>query len=177
MAPPPPTLPRRSPTVYLTMDAIQSDRGPYEARFAVVLNGAPGIYRWVLGSTDAADSWSTLVPTAGGYGGAFQLLGFPDKGANLAAGDATIQVGGKSWRVLPAGTLTGNATLTLGTTNARAGYRIRITREDVGAYTYAIANGGIGGGTLVTFPVSQRAYGIFYFDGTNWSREFAALML
>ena len=168
--------PRPSPTIYPSLDAIQSSKGPAVQKYAIVPNGAPGLYRWALGSVATEDDWTTLA-ASGGYGGTWNLMGFPDKGANLAAGNATIQVGGKQWRVLPAATLVANATLTLGTTNAREGYRIRITREDVGAYTYAIANGGPGAGTLVTFPVSARAYGIFYFDGTNWSREFAAAML
>ena len=168
--------PRVSPTIYLTVDGVQSSPGPLTQKFAIILNGARGLYRWVRGSIATDDAWTTLEPS-GGMAGAWELQGFPDKGDNLGAGNATIQVGGKDWRVLPAATLAANATLTLGTTNARAGYRIRITREDVGAYTYAIANGGPAAGTLVTCPVSSRAYGIFYFDGTNWSREFAATMI
>lgn len=168
---------RLSPTVYPTVDSVQSSPGPlYSPKFAIALDGAQGIYRWVRGSTATDDAWTTLEPS-GGMLGAWELLGFPDKGDDLTDASATIQVGGKPWRVLPASTLSANRTLTLGTTNARAGYRIRITREDVGAYTYAVANGGPGAGTLVTFPVSSRAYGIFYFDGTNWSREFAATMI
>lgn len=168
--------PRPSPTIYPSLDAIQSSKGPAVAKYAIVPNGSPGLYRWALGSIATEDDWTTLA-ASGGYGGTWNLMGFPDKGANLADGNATIQVGGKQWRVLPAATLTGNATLTLGTTNAREGYMVEITRLDVGAYTYAIANGGPAAGTLATMPISQRARLVAYFDGTNWLHRCSHLML
>lgn len=168
--------PRVSPTIYLTVDTVQSSPGPLTQKFAIILNGARGLYRWVRSSIATDDDWTTLEPS-GGMAGAWELLGFPDKGDDLSDGNATIQVGGKDWRVLPAGTLGANRTLTLGTTNAREGYTIEITRLDVGAYTYAIVNGGPAAGTLATMPVSQRARFVGYFDGTNWTHRCSHLML
>lgn len=93
-----------------------------------------------------------------------------NKGAAVALGDAsvTIQVGDGRWRRLPAATLTANRSITLGTTGAVAGDEIDFTRLDVGAFTFAIVNGGGGAGTLITFPVSKLGSGTFRFNGTNW---------
>lgn len=89
-------------------------------------------------------------------------------GAALTDADATVQPAGKYWRTLPAATLTVGRTLTLGTTNAAAGDQFTITRLDATANTYAIVNGGVGAGTLYTFPVSKTGFFVAEFDGTNW---------
>jgi hypothetical protein len=92
-------------------------------------------------------------------------------GANLTDAAATIQIGEGGWRVLQAGVLTANRVLTLGTTNAVAGDEILITRRDVGAFTYTVANGGVGGGNVVVMPVSKAAFVLCVFDGTNWAMK------
>lgn len=91
------------------------------------------------------------------------------KGTDLTNADATIQISAGRWRVLPAATLSANRVLTLGTTGAVAGDTFEITRLDTTAFTYAIANGGGGGGTLITFPVSKTACARCRYDGTNWA--------
>lgn len=91
------------------------------------------------------------------------------KGTNLTDASVTIQVTQGPWRALPAATLSANRSITLGTTGAFAGDKITITRLDVTAFTLAIVNGGVGAGTLITYPVSKLGSGIFQFDGTNWA--------
>jgi hypothetical protein len=92
-------------------------------------------------------------------------------GAALTNGNATIQITAGKWRELPASTLTANRVLTLGVTGAAAGDRLKVTRLDTTAYTYAVVNGGTGAGTLLTFPAGRAAFALFYFDGTDWSVE------
>lgn len=158
---------RFAPTVYLTRANLRSSPGPSVQKFAICVDGPPGIYRYVLGSTDADDDWTTIVPQ-GGAAGAWEWMAFPDRGSDLTNASATLQPGDGSWSVLPAATLTANRALTLGTTNARAGYTRTITRLDTTAYTYTIVNGGTGGGTLTVFPRSVVGSAVFVFDGTNW---------
>jgi hypothetical protein len=167
--------PRFSPTVYATIASIEASRGPETTRYAIPLD-RPVLYRWAVGDTSTDDTL-TCLSASGGPTGRWLEVRMPDKGANLADGNATIYVSGNRWRLLPAATLTGNSTLTLGTTGAVAGDWIEITRLDVGAYTYAIVNGGAGAGTLATMPVSVRARLLAYFDGTNWLHRDSALML
>lgn len=81
----------------------------------------------------------------------------------------TIQLAAGRNRVLPAATLTAGRSLTLGTTGAVKGDQIEVLRLDVTANTYAVINGGVGTGTLITFPVSKLGYARFRFDGTNWA--------
>ncbi len=98
---------------------------------------------------------------------------FP-KGANLTDAAATIQWSDGLRRVLPAATLSAARILTLGVAAGAdgrlpvRGVRIEITRLDVTANTYAIANGGAGAGTLKTMAVSVLGYAMAEFDGTNW---------
>ncbi len=93
-------------------------------------------------------------------------------GASLTdADDPALDVGDGSLRRLPAGTLTANRQVTLDDTNPTTGEVIIIERLDTEAFTLAIVNGGVGGGTLYTFPVSQSRMAKFKFDGTNWALE------
>lgn len=92
-------------------------------------------------------------------------------GANLTDAAATIVITAGGWRILPPATLTANRTLTLGTTDAAAGDEILITRRDVGAFTYTVANGGVGGGNVAVLPVSQQAFVRAVYDGTNWAMK------
>lgn len=61
-----------------------------------------------------------------------------------------------------------NSTVTLGTAGAKVGDVIRVVRTDTSAFTLAIVNGGGGGGTLITLPVSKTGYAQAYYNGTNW---------
>jgi hypothetical protein len=74
--------------------------------------------------------------------------------------------------VLPTTTLTGNHTLTLATTGSPAtGLVVTVIRRDLTAHTYAVINGGVGAGTLLTFASAPAtAQGArFIFGGTNWT--------
>lgn len=153
--------------VWPSSATARSDQGPPVAHYALFLDlpGAP--YRWAVGSDAAEDEYTAIVPTGGGSLGAWLRTREDDQGETITGTD-TITVGGKRWRRIAVGALSANATLTLSTTNAVAGDWIEFTRLDVGAYTVAFVNGGPAAGTLVTLPVSARAYCKVYFDGTNW---------
>lgn len=163
---------RFAPTVYLTRANLRSTPGPSTARYAICLDGPQEPYQYAVGATDADDDWSTIVPQ-GGTAGAWKKLAFPVRGADLPNSDTTIQPADKDWAVLPAATLTGNHSVTLGTENARADYEHTITRRDSSAYTYAVVNGGEDGGTIFTFTSVGGA--TFAFDGTNWGLKLAAV--
>jgi hypothetical protein len=167
--------PRRAITVVPSIATIQSGAGPNEKHYYLPLD-RPVPYQFVLGDTTTDDGWTAIEPSSGTVG-RFLDMPEPQQGADLADGNATIYVNGKQWRVLPAATLSANSTLTLSTTGAREGHWIEVTRLDVGAYTYAVVNGGPGAGTLCTMPVSTRAWGFFYFNGTNWLHRRSGLML
>lgn len=179
MPPVAPSLPRRSPTIYESRAVMQSSPGPLGSRYAIPLD-FPALYYWAAGSAATADDWTTLS-ASGGSAGRWILKGMlgaiPLAGDALVDGNQTIHVTGGFLRTLPAQTLTTNVTITLGTTNARAGYPLELLRYDVGAYTAAIVNGGAGGGTLATFPVSSKARFLGYFDGTNWLLRDARTLL
>lgn len=157
---------RRAITVVDTVAITASEFGPPLPRYRFLLDTGR-IYKWIPANVLTADSVA-VVGSTGGTVGNWVEVRRPEKGADLTDAAATIYVGGNALRVLPAATLSANRVLTLGTTNAAAGDAITITRLDVGAYTYAIANGGTGGGTLMTMPVSSRYFADVYFDGTNW---------
>ncbi len=166
--------PRRAATIRLGSTYMASDRGPQVPHYNMPLN-MPALYKWVPGSTATVDGVMVLGHS-GGTSGRWIRARMQLQGDDLGDGNATIQVGGNLWRVLPAGTLSTNSQLTLGTTNAAEGDIITITRLDIGAYTYAVVNGGPAAGTLTTFPVSTKAFGDFYFNGTNWTPQRAAVM-
>ncbi len=157
--------PRRAVTVVSTRTALGATYGQPTERYAQCLDG--GLFRWTLNDTSTADG-RVVIAATGGAVGRYKRVREDDQGAVLTDANATLQVGEGFWRRLPAATLSDNRTLTLGTTNAAAGDVIEITREDVGAYTVAVVNGGPAAGTLLTFPVSEKWHARFYFDGTNW---------
>jgi hypothetical protein len=73
---------------------------------------------------------------------------------------------------LASGTLTGNHTCTVNAGGgAIAGSTMTFLLEDGGAFTYAIINGGIGGGTLFTKPANFSGRLTIRFDGTNWALQ------
>lgn len=67
------------------------------------------------------------------------------------------------------------STVTLGTTGAKVGDTITISRTDSSAFTLAVANGGGGGGTIATLDVSKQGFVKAYFDGTNWKFDSAGI--
>jgi len=91
-----------------------------------------------------------------------------DAPADLTDAAATIQITAGRWRVLPAATLTVDRILTIGTTGARLGDRMRITRRDLTAFDYSIVNGGGGAGTLAILPPGRLSFADLWFDGTDW---------
>lgn len=159
--------PPRAATIRTSVSVIESDQGPRIAHYERPLDYAK-LYQWIVDDASTADDVAVLSHT-GGTAGRWHLVRIDDLGDDLTDADATIYVGGKFDRVLPASTLTVNRTLTLGTTNAAAGDKLTIVRRDVEAYTYQIDNGGAGGGTLCTMPVSTAYWATFRFDGTDWS--------
>jgi hypothetical protein len=165
---------RRAATIRESVANVESDIGLKLPTYVIPLD-QPRLYRWAAGGTLVADG-VTVLDHSGGTAGNWLEVVEDDAGDDLVDGNATIQVGGNRWRTLPAATLTQNSTLTLGTTNAQAGHWLDITRLDIGAFTYAIANGGAGAGTLITFPVSTRYCARCQFDGTNWKLRAAGAM-
>jgi hypothetical protein len=169
------TLSLRAIEVHPTRAALQADTGPRLPHYAYILeNGRT--YRFVVGNTDADDGFGTLAPS-GGTVGRWKITGRSiTTGADLVDGNATITAAGGFVYTLPLATLTGNAALTLSTTSAVEGDAITITRLDVGAFTYAIDNGGPGAGTLTTMAVSVRTFCDARFDGTDWQLMRAGVM-
>lgn len=159
------TTPRRAVSVIATRSALGGTYGQPTANYALCLDG--GTFQWTLNDSSTADGRCVIAAT-GGSPGRYKRLREDVQGAALTDADATLQVGDGFWRRMPAATLGANRTLTLGTTNAVAGDTLTITREDVGAFTLAVVNGGPGAGTLLTFPVSEKWWADFYFNGTNW---------
>lgn len=155
----------RAVKVYLTAASQGTDFGQDTARYAMNLERPEWTYQWIPGDVTTTDGINVLGYT-GGTPGAWRRLAHEDQGAALTDASATVYVSGDSWRRLPAGTLTASRTLTLGTTNARAGYDLTISVEGTGAYAYTLANGGTNGGTLGTF--SGAGFIHAQFDGTDW---------
>ena len=162
--------------VWQSTDAARSTLGPPVAHYALFLDlpGAP--YRWAPGSSAVEDEYTAIVPTGGGTAGAWLRTREDDQGDAITGTD-TLTVGGKRWRRIAVGALSANATLTLSVENAVAGDWIEVTRLDVGAYTVAFVNAGPAAGTLVTFPVSSRAFARFYCNGTDWLVRDSHLMI
>lgn len=98
-------------------------------------------------------------------GSSFSLVGI----ASYALGNADETIGvNDGSRMVQNTTLTGNRTFTLETTGASSGDVLYIERWTADAFTMPIVNGGTGGGTLYTFPVSVRRSAAFNFDGVDW---------
>lgn len=91
-------------------------------------------------------------------------------GAALTDADQTLQIGEGVHRSQETA-LTVNRSKTLGTTGASLGHIIWIHRLEAAAFTLAVINGGVGAGTLLTMPVSERHSAAFRFDGTDWVLE------
>jgi hypothetical protein len=172
-----PPQPRQSAIVYETVDALAQDPGPQtDIRYAVVLELGPQIFKWHLYASDDADDINIVEPS-GGASGRWKRARFDDRGADLTDASVTLLVSGGRTRVLPATTLSANRTLTLGTTGAVDGDEILVVRNDVGAYTVTIVNGGAGAGNVGVMPVSARAWCLARFDETNWIHVQSALSL
>ncbi len=168
--------------IYPSLSAVRATAPPLVQRFARVL-GLGKLFRFVPLDPSADDGWTALVPNLAG--GAWLDVPDLDRGADLAlaSGAATIGAYGGPWRVIPAGTLTGNVTYTLdpltvdGATTIREGEQIFATRLDASGSTATWVNGGAAGGTLSTFPASQQAWAWFWFDGANWVKRASGLMV
>ncbi len=96
----------------------------------------------------------------------------PKDGTALTNADQTLQPAtDKASRYRQVTTLTANRSKTLGTTSAFLGQTVFIQREDTGAFTLSVINGGAGAGTLFTFEASptEKQLAAFQFDGTNWA--------
>jgi hypothetical protein len=89
-------------------------------------------------------------------------------GTNIpnAAATTVQRVGRVSRYLVP--TLSQTTTVTIGTTGAVKGDLFRLVRTDTSAFTLALANGGVGAGTLATMPVSKVGVIEAWFDGANW---------
>lgn len=171
-----PALPRAI-TVRASVADIRQRRGPQIPHYNMALDTGR-VYRFVEAST-LTDDGRTVIGTNGqGKAGRWLLIREPIKGADLTDTAAqTIGVKDGNLFVLPAIPITQAIVVTLEDVNAEAGDIITLTRLDVAAFTVAVANGGPGGGTLVTFPSAGQAFGDFHFDGTNWEKMRAAVML
>jgi hypothetical protein len=162
--------------IYPSLDAMRSAPGPAVPHYALPLDAAGAVYRWASSSSAAEDSWTVIVPTGGGFSGAWIRMREDSLGEPIT-GTATLTVGGRQRRRIAAAALSASATLTLSTVGAVAGDTIAVTRLDVGAYTVAFVNGGPAAGTLATMPISARAFVRVYFDGTDWVLDDSHLML
>lgn len=108
---------------------------------------------------------------------AWYLLG-PESGSALGDASVTLQFATANQYHWPPGTnTTANRTLTLGTTGLAAGPNAGVGAElsimflrSSYANNIAVANGGVGGGTLFTLNSggSKPLVVTFYFDGTDW---------
>jgi len=93
------------------------------------------------------------------------------RGTALTNADQTLQpFTDKSSEYLQSTTLTANRVKTLGTTTVVNGTVVRIIRTESAAFTLAVVNGGVGGGTLHTFAASPTEVqaATFYYNGVDW---------
>jgi hypothetical protein len=132
-----------------------------QTQLTAMLNAATSSLQGAL----SAAHFTRLSTSSGLSGMAF--------GSNLTDASTTINPGTDkaSGYLLPAATLSVNRTTTLGTSGSPpTGLTVTIFRYDLTAHTEAIVNGGSGGGTLCTFPVSPtlpQACSATW-DGTDW---------
>jgi hypothetical protein len=97
----------------------------------------------------------------------------PTEGAALTNADVTVNpaTDGASEYTLPAATLTGNHTVTLGVTGSPiTGTTVNIVRKDLTANTYAVINGGTNGGTAFTFASAPAGAQVasFFYNSVDW---------
>lgn len=172
-------LTARAIVIAATPADLRSQVGPSLVQYRWVLSlGA--LYRWAPNSTaiDGGSPTSTaIVPLVGGFQGAWLRQYSPDNGAPLGNADASITVDGGLWLTLPAGTLSGNHSLTLATTNATLGASLEVTRLDLSAYTLTLINGGPAAGNVCVMPASARSNALAWFDGSNFVHRRSSLML
>lgn len=172
---------RQAATVFATVAQLKTTSAPRTAKYARTIAGN-ALWQYVLDDTTTAndgDAFPTCIDPytatgGGGLPGRWLRVATDRKGANLTTGAATISITGGSWRFLPVSTLLANSVLTLQTADAVAGDTLTITRLDVEAYTYAIADEVAG--TITTLPASERWFADFEFDGTNWLLKRAGQM-
>lgn len=120
----------------------------------------------LIGIQDAAG----LITATNVEGALAELAGAPRLlPATLTDASVSVTTSTGSELTLPAATLTANRTITINAGSAAAGEVLRIIRRDATAFTLAIVNGGVGGGTMYTFPVSVARVADFQWDGTNWA--------
>lgn len=151
------------------VQAVATDGGGVSSTFRAVIGvvnnaGVVPIAAGEESERSASHGWIEVVNAAA------SLLSTTLKlGTNLGDTSPTITVAGGSRYIMPAGTMTTNRSVTLGTAGATASELIEIIRLDKTAFTLAIVNGGGGAGTKYTFPVSVSRRAWFTFDGTNWA--------
>lgn len=167
--------PRPAAAIRASVASVRGDIGPPIQRYVVPLDH-PELFAWVAGSTDTDDGWTT-IGASGGSAGRWKRVARPDQGDDLVDGAETVTVAGGPWRVLPVATLTASCTKILSATGAVEGDLLELTRHDVGAYTVAWTNGGSGGGTVATMPVSARSWLLVYFNGADWVHRRSGAML
>lgn len=162
--------------VFATPGALAGIRAPLTSERFAFVSSLDALFAWSASSTATADSINVIAPTVSGTGRWVRVVA-NRAGASLGDASVSLAVGDGRWRTIPAATLGANRTLTLSTTNAIAGDVIEITRLDVGAFTVAIVNGGVGAGTIATMPVSARSFIACRYDGANWNHLRSGLML
>lgn len=167
----------RAITVRSSVADMRVRRGPQVPHYNFPLDRGEA-FRFVVDNAEADNGVTVVAPSNSGADGRWKRVRRPDKGADLTDTPAqTVEVSGDFWRVLPDIPITQNLVVTLGVTAAEAGDLVTITRLDAAAFTVTINNGGPAAGTLATFPISQQAFGDFYFDGTDWVKRRAATMI
>jgi hypothetical protein len=140
------------------LPANSSAASTYIVGSMIVNNAATGPLGWTVTvrSPDTNVGALTWVPLWGIDGQA---------SVALTDADATIAVGAGRVYEAAAALLTANRIKTLGTTGARNGDLMRVTRRDLSAFALSITNGGGGGGTT---RLPGNSWQLYRYDGTNW---------
>lgn len=163
----------RTAEIYATAAVLGASAGPIIAHYAICLDTAR-LYRWIPGDASTADG-EVILGYVGGTSGRWHMVRPDDRGADLTdVASATIYLSEKPKRYLPAGTLTANSALTIGTTtNSDAsaalcadGDLLTITRLDVEAYTYAVSCAQLG--AIITLPASEAWFVDLRFQDPGW---------
>lgn len=176
-----PMPPRQAAVIYPTVAKLRAEPGPAVEHYAVVLELGGAVFKSTTDPTYTAladDGRTLLIATGvGGVAAAWVRQRENDQGANIASNTSSLTVAGGRFRLIPVATLTGNLSIALSIVGATGPDYIEVTRLDVGAYTVTFTNGGTGGGTLATMPVSARARFVGWFDGVNWIHRDSHLLL